>query len=858
MKIPIFTVPLYALYAHDLPASKPGEASDAAAARTPHNTHDINTLLFIVPLTYYLPPALGNVTAGAVLRVPRGLHLSTHTRAGRSGRLLLRLMLIIALLTLATSVLADEFRISDIRVEGLQRIAAGTVFNYLPVRVGDTTTDAVTTRIIRTLYATGFFEDVRVERDRTVLVVWVRERPAIAEIDISGNQTLETEALKAALKDIGLVEGRTFDRSLLDRIELELERQYYALGRYGVEIQSTVSPLQRNRVAVSIDITEGLTARIKQINIIGNRDFGEEELLDLFKLGRTTWHSFYSKNDQYSKQKLSGDLETLRSFYLDRGYIKFETKSTQVSISADKKDIYVTIGIDEGDVYKISDMKLAGEPSVPVEQLFPLIHMRRGDIFSRKVTTESAERISKKLGDEGYAFANVNTIPEIDEKTKQVAVTFFVDPGKRVYVRRVNTKGNTRTRDEVLRREIGQLEAAWFSAARVGQSRERLQRLGYFEEVNVETPAVPGSADEVDVNVSVVEKDSASLLAGVGYSQSQGIIFNTSVTQNNFLGTGKKVSFAFNNSRSNRNYRLAYTNPYFTIDGISRGFDLFYRETDFRKLNSVDYLTDVGVAAMNFGLPITDTSRAGLGIRYRYTKFSAGNSVLAQTFETDHGTQFNDFLATASYTDDSRDKAIFPTKGSIQSLRAEVSVPGSDLQFFRLTYTHRRYIPLIRHFVLSLKANLGYGEGLGDTETLPFFENFFAGGPGSVRGWKENTLGPRETTLDENPLGGNIKIAGGMEIFAPPPLEGEFAKTLRFGAFFDFGNVWTTSNPKDSNLEPLVTPTEFSLNDIRYSAGLSLTWLSPVGALSASVAYPFNDKTGDKTQMFQFSVGQTF
>lgn len=758
---------------------------------------------------------------------------------------------------MSTAAFADRFQVSDIRVEGLQRIAAGTVFNHLPVQVGDTTTDAVTAGIIRALYGTGFFKDVRVERDGTVLVVWVQERPAVAEINIAGNKSLDTEELKAALKDIGLAEGRTFNRLLLDRIELELERQYYAQGKYGVEIESTVSPLERNRVAVSIVVTEGLTARIKQINIIGNQDFEEQELLDLFELGHTRWNSFYTKNDQYSKQKLAGDLETLRSFYLDRGYIKFEMKSTQVSISADKQDIYVTVGIDEGGVYRIKDMKLAGEPPLPVEQLFPLIRMRRGDTFSRKVTTESAERISRKLGDAGYAFANVNTIPEIDEEAKRVTVIFFVDAGKRAYVRRVNTKGNTRTRDEVLRREITQLESAWFSTERVKESRERLQRLGYFEEVNIETPAVPDSADEVDVDVSVIERESGNLLAGVGYSQSQGVIFNTSITQNNFLGTGKRVSFAFDNSRSSQRYRLAYKNPYVTIDGVSRGFELSYRETDFRELNSIDYLTDEGIANIDFGFPITGTSRAGFGLSYRYTEFTAGNSLLAQTFEADNGSRFNEFLLTASYTSDSRDTAIFPTRGGIQSLRGEISIPGSDLQFFRLTYRNRRYLSLIEDLVLSLNTNLGYGKALGDTETFPFFEHFFAGGPGSVRGWKENTLGPRETASDRDPVGGNIKVVGNLELFMPLPVESEFAKSVRFGAFFDFGNVWTTSDPKYADGD-LITPTDFDLSDIRYSTGLSLIWFSPIGPLSISASHPLNDKADDKTQMFQFNIGRPF
>lgn len=761
------------------------------------------------------------------------------------------LLLAVLLVFVQLPAFAQVFQVSDIRVEGLQRIAPGTVFNYLPVQIGDTVGEDVTGGIIRSLYRTGFFDDVRVERDGSVLVIWVRERPAIAEIKITGNKDIDTEALTAALADIGLKEGRVFNRSVLDRIEQELERQYFARGKYGVLIQSTVSPLERNRVAVNIEITEGLTARIKQINIIGNDAFSQKELLKQFELGPTRWSSFYSKNDQYSKQKLAGDLESLRSFYLDRGYIKFDIKSTQVSISADKKEIYVTVSIEEGEPFRVSDIKLAGDPSVPAEKLFPLIQLRRGEYFSRKATTESAERISSLLGDEGYAFANVNTVPEIDEAAKEVTVTFFVDAGKRVYVRRVNMKGNTRTRDEVLRREMRQLETAWFSADLVRKSRERLQRLGYFEDVTIETPAVPGSADQVDVDVTVKEKPAGNLAAGIGFSQSQGILLNASVTQKNFLGTGKRVSLAFNTSTATRLYQLGYNNPYYTVDGISRGFDLSYRETDFDELIGADYSTDVGLAGMTFGLPITDTSRAGLGFRYQYTDFTAGESGIAQQFVEDNGNTFHDLLISASYTSDTRDTAIFPTSGGLRVARAEIAVPGSDLQYYRVGFEEQRFIPLTSRFVFAMTADVGYGDGYGDIDYLPFFENYYAGGPRSVRGWVANSLGPREIDTDD-PVGGNLKLVGSLELFAPAPVGGEFEKTLRLGAFFDFGNVWSTY---DSDL---LAPTGFDIGDLRYSTGLSVTWLSPVGALSLSLAFPLNEQDGDDAQVFQFGFGQTF
>ncbi|MEY6431644.1 outer membrane protein assembly factor BamA [Thioalkalicoccus limnaeus] len=770
------------------------------------------------------------------------------------GSLFFRRVALLAIVWLASHPLsASEFTIADIRVEGLQRIAPGTLFNYLPVSVGDRVTDSATAAIIRALYGTGFFDDIRVERDGNVLVIWVNERPAIAQIDIVGNRDIKTDDLKKGLSDIGLAEGRVFNRPMLDRIEMELKRQYFARGKYGVRIESTVSPLERNRVAIRIEIVEGVTARIRQINLIGAEAFTERELLGQFSLGASRWHSFYTKNDQYSKEKLAGDLEALRSFYLDRGYVEFEVKSTQVSISPDKSEIYITVVLDEGAQFRIGDIRLAGDLTLPSEQIFPLIQLRRGEVFSRAHTAESADRISRLLADEGYAFANVNTIPEIDSAEQTVSVTFFVDPGRRVYVRRINMQGNTKTRDEVLRREMRQLETAWFSADLVRQSRERLQRLGYFDDVSIETPAVPGSADQIDVNVAVVEKPSGNLMAGIGYSQSQGVLFNASVTQNNFLGTGKRVSFAFNTSSSNQLYQLAYTNPYYTVDGISRGFELSYRAIDFDELIGADYATDVGTAGVNFGLPITDTSRAGLALRYQYTKFKAGPaSALAQDFVAQNGDEFHDFILTMSYTRDSRDQAIFPTRGTLQSLSGELALPGSDLQYYRINYRDRRFVPLTRRFVLAWRGDVGYGAGYGDTDELPFFENFYAGGPRTVRGWKESTLGPRETSNDLDPVGGNLRLTGGLELFAPPPIGGPFERTLRVGAFFDFGNVWATE------ASDLIAPTGFDIGDLRYSTGVSLSWMSPVGALSASLAYPLNDKSGDETQVFQFSFGQAF
>ena len=535
-----------------------------------------------------------------------------------------RLWCVVLLLGFASQAMAESFRVSDVRVEGLQRITAGTVFNYLPIKPGDVVDFDRTADIVRELYKTGFFKDIRLEKSGDVLVVVVTERPAISEINFSGNKSIDSDALKEGLKDIGLAEGRTFERSVLDRIEQELERQYYNQGKYAVELTSTVTPLERNRVSIDINVVEGETALIKKVNIVGNTAFDEDDLLDEFELSTGGWLSWFTKDNQYSRPKLAGDLETLRSYYLDRGYVNFKIESTQVTITPDKQDIYVTINVVEGSIYTISDIRLAGELVGDPEEYFPLIHMRRGEPFARKVIVESSDRVSARLSDLGHAFANVNSIPEIDEENKTVAITFFVDPGKRVYVRRVNIRGNSRTRDEVVRREFRQMESAWFSGEKLKLSRERAQRTGYFDSVTVETPSVPGSGDEVDINVAVTEKPSGSLLAGLGYSQSDGIVLNASINQDNFVGTGKKVSLAATTSAANQRYEVSYTNPYYTVDGISRGFTLMYRATDFSELDSADYSTDDIIAGVNFGIPLNEFNRFNFGMNVHHIDFKTG------------------------------------------------------------------------------------------------------------------------------------------------------------------------------------------------------------------------------------------
>lgn len=753
-----------------------------------------------------------------------------------------RILLALSLGFATLPVLAGAFVVKDIRVDGLQRISAGTVFNYLPIKPGDELRRQEVPGIIRALYQTGFFKDVQLRRSGDVLIVEVVERPAIAQIEITGNKSIKTEDLKKGLQDIGLAEGRTFNRSVLAKIEQELRRQFFNEGKYGVVLKSEVTPLERNRVAINIDIQEGETARIKGLNIVGNRSFEDALLLSLFQSKPGGWLSWFTKEDQYSRQKLAGDLEQLKSYYLDRGYLNFKIRSTQVTISPDKKDIYITINIDEGEIYTLSDIRITGELVVDAQEYFPLIQLRRGEPFSRRAVVDSTDRITEKLSEMGYAFANVNHIPEIDEEKKTVAITFYLDPGKRVYVRRIDIKGNTRTRDRVVRRELRQMENAWLSNSKLQLSRQRLRRLGFFEDVTLETSAVPGSTDLTDIVVRVKEKPSGSLAGGVGYSQDRGFSFTASLTEDNFLGTGKKVVFALNTSSYDTRYQLSYFNPYATIDGISRGFNLSYRKTDYDRLNVANYQTNTSVASVNYGVPISDFNRLTAMFAIELIDLQLGTLPPQEIvdFVAVEGDEYLDFKLTTAWRRDTRDSAIFPTTGNRQRFSLVVTLPGSDLQFYKLFYVVQHYIPLYRDFVFSARADLGYGDSYGDTIGLPFFENFFAGGEKSVRGFRSNTLGPRDSTGD--PLGGNRRITGGIELFAPPPFK-ELASTVRVSVFLDGGNVFQD---------------RIEWDEFRYSVGVGATWLSPMGAMTISYGVPLNDKDFDEVENFQFSFGSVF
>jgi len=743
----------------------------------------------------------------------------------------------------------DPFVVKDIRVEGIQRTEAGTVFGYLPIKVGETMTDDKAAEAIKALFATGFYKDVRVEIDGAVLVVVVEERPAVAVVELEGIKAFDKDALKKGLKEVGLADGRIFDRAMLDKAEQELKRQYLSKGYYATTIATTVTPLERNRVGVNFAVEEGDVAKIRQINIVGAKAYAEKDLLALFAMTTPGWMTWYTKNDQYSKQKLSGDLETLRSFYLDRGYIEFAIDSTQVSISPDKTGIYVTININEGEQYSVSSVKLAGDLLLPEAELRPLVTLKPGEVFSRENLTETTKKIADRLGNEGYAFANVNAVPELDKAKRQVAFTIFVDPGRRVYVRRINVSGNTRSRDEILRREARQMEGAWYDGEKINRTKVRVDRLGFFEEVNVETPAVPGTTDQVDMNISVKEKSTGSIMAGAGFSSSEKLVLSGSISQNNLFGSGKALSLNINTSKVNKVYAVSYTDPYYTVDGISRGFDFYQRNSDPTSLSISSYSTSSVGAGVRYGFPIAEDNAVGVGLSFDRTRVTTDvNSPQRYIdFVNDFGSSNTTLLLSSSWGSDTRDSAIYTTKGGLQRLFGEVGLPGGSLHFFKLNYQHQKYFPLSRNYILMLNGEAGWSNGYGG-RPLPFFKNFYAGGIGSVRGYSPSSLGPREFDIfgndTGNSLGGNRRLVGNAEILFPLPGIGA-DKSLRIGAFVDAGYVWGVGQ-------------KMSFNDLRYSTGLAVAWTSPVGPLKFSIASPFNKKPEDRVQHFQFQMGTSF
>ena len=760
---------------------------------------------------------------------------------------------------------ASAFVVNDIRLDGLQRISAGTVFNILPISVGEDVGSQELAEAARALFKTGYFQDIQLGRDGGVLVVTMVERPSISNIEIKGNKAIKTEDLLNGLKQSGLAVGEIFQQATLEAIRMELERQYVAQGRYGARIEAEIKPQPRNRVAVTIKVKEGKVSTIKDVNIVGAKVYDREELLDLFEMKPTNWTSWYSSDDKYSREKLAGDIERLRSYYLDRGYIDFSIVSTQVSITPDKEGVYVTINIEEGEQFTVNEVKLAGDLPIAQSEVESLLLVQDGQIFSRQLMTTTEELVAKRLGDEGYTFANVSGIPKANQEDKTVDITFFIEPGRRAYVRRINFTGNVKTEDEVLRREMRQMEGASANTSQIEQSRARLERLGYFKQVDVETVPVAGSSDLVDVNYNVEEQPSGSITASLGFSQSDGLILGGSIKQNNFLGSGNQVALSLNTSDTRRLYSFSFDDPYFTVDGVSRGYSLYYSETDYDDSDITNYNVDTMGANINFGYPLSEVTslRFGLGIDNNRLEEGSDPSRIVTDFLKREGDNFTNFTSNFGLYQSTLNNSMLPTRGWSQSISAELTIPGSDLSFYKLNYRGQYFQPLTKSLTLRLATRLGYGGAYGDTTELPFFENFYSGGFGSIRGYKDNTLGPRTLQVDGDfdPIGGNVLVEGTAEVLFPLPFVKD-QRQLRTSLFFDIGNVFSTNCGEEKvsvNGQPMLTNCyRPDFNKLRYSAGVGLTWLTPMGPLTFSLAKALKDEDGDETQVFQFSLGAPF
>ena len=784
-----------------------------------------------------------------------------------------RLLCSVALLLNASLAHAQGFKIADIRINGLQRVSAGSVFGALPLNVGEQVDDQQLVESTRALFKTGFFQDIQLGRDGDVLVITVVERPSIASIDIEGNKAISTDDLMKGLKQSGLAEGEVFQRATLEGVRNELLRQYVAQGRYSAAVDAEVVAQPRNRVGLKIRIDEGEVAAIKHINVVGNSVFDQAELDDQFTLKTSNWLSFFKNDDKYAREKLSGDLERLRSYYMDRGYINMEIVSTQVSISPDKKQVFITVNINEGTKYTVRDIKLRGDLKVPEDQITALLLVQKGQVFSRKLMTSTSDLITRRLGNEGYTFANVNAVPTPSKDDNTVDIEFVVDPGKRAYANRINFRGNTKTEDQVLRREMRQMEGGWASTYLIDQSKTRLERLGYFKEVNVETPAVAGVDDQVDVNYSVEEQSSGSITASVGFAQSAGLILGGSITQNNFLGTGNSASLGLTRSEYQSKYNIGFTDPYFTKDGVSLGYNAFYNKTDYNDYydDGVSYysINSYGAGA-TLGYPINETSRISFGLTAQHDSIEPGTYSADEIYDfiDREGKEFTNFKANLGWSESTLNKGILATRGYSQNLNLMVTVPGSDLSFYKIDYTGQTFLPVSASTSLRFHTKLGYGNGYGSTDGLPFYENYTAGGEGTVRGFESGTLGPRNTPAtgtyssagqayysdrDTEALGGNIMITGGVEYLFPMPFIKD-NKSLRTSLFWDVGSVYSDK----CYLSTTTGCDGVDLSQMASSVGVGVTWYSPLGPLSVNLALPIRKPDDAETQVFQFSMGQTF
>ena len=805
----------------------------------------------------------------------------------KSGAILASLVLCAYLPCARSQVVQGDnarFTVGDIRLEGLQRVSEGTVYNYLPVNIGDDLGPQRLREALKALYATGFFRDVEIRRDGSTLVIAVRERPSIESFELKGNKDIKTEELTKSLRNVGLATGKTFDRSVLEDVKQYLTDQYYSRGKYGVRINATVEDQPDNRVRIKIDIKEGSRAQIRQISIVGNTSFEEKAILGTLELKTPQWNSWYKQNDRYSRESLQGDLEKVKSWYQDRGYANFQVESAQVAIAPEKDDMFITVNVSEGDVYKISEAKLAGNTIVPEAEMRKLVLVQPGQIYSQRLIAATQELLQNRLGEEGFAFAKVDPVPRLDDETKQVSMTFLVDPGKRVYVRHIEFAGITRTNDLVLRREMRQLEGAWLSNLALERSKQRMQQLSYIEKVEFEKTKVDGSDDLVDVKYTIKEGPSAQLSGGIGYSASYSFMLNGSYADGNFLGTGKRVAVELNTGRYSKVYSFSSTNPYTSIDNLSRTVSLRYSDVTQFVSASSDFSSKTLALGLEYGYPITEfqglrvgatlqnaqllTTSSGSAIQAREWVQSNGRPYASSAVDQQggifefYGTKFTTIEMTAGWYLNSLNRGLFADRGMRQSVSVSSSVPGSSVQYWVGNYDLVQYVPIYHRWVGALQLRGAYGDSFGGTTALPPFRQFYAGGPDTVRGYRESRLGPKDNY--GNPYGGNMMVMGRAELILPMPEK--WQSSARVSLFYDIGNVFSTNtNTKFYGVDG-VTPVTYGFKyaNLRRSTGLAVQWLAPLGIFRFSYALPLNASEGnnvlykDEKEQFQFSVGQAF